>query len=141
MPDSMTPYLQDLKNEIAGDPENLGYSGLSNEEIADLISSLETGRTVDTGAVESYLVVNAFEAAEIVSLTSIQLQLLNLIVSAGTVDTSNVKIQAFFLNLFVAGTTTRANLVALAKRPASRAEELGWPSKIQDYHVIRSNNL
>lgn len=132
---------QALKNEINTDPKELGYEGKSPQEIANLMNTIGLSEeTVNAGVLEAYKIVNALEANEVAALTSAQRELLNLIISAGQVDASNSKIQAFFLNLFGAGTTTRTNLIAVSIRSASRAEVLSFPS-MRSWFIIRAQEL
>lgn len=141
MPDLMAPYLQDLKNELSNDPKIMGYSGKSEEEIADLLNTIGgSNETVNAGVLESYEIVNALDASEITALTDAERTILGLIISAGKVDSSNPQIQAIFLNIFPTG-TSRANLIALSKRSVNRAEKLGYPITIKPYHIARAQEL
>lgn len=120
--------LQVLRTEIDTDPKSLGYEGKTSQEITDLLNTVGlSAETVDAGVIDAYEVVNALEGTDVAALTTLQLQRLSLVVSAGLVDISAAKIQSFLAGLFGAGTDTRTNLIALGQKSASRAEVLGLP--------------
>jgi len=118
-----------LKNEILNDPNNLGYAPLvaagTDQFVADILNDPSKGGTKNRGVVASFEVVNAIDPAEWVALTAQEKQRLQFITGAGEVDVSNNNIVNMFKAMFAAGTVTRAALIALALRPASRAEALG----------------
>lgn len=128
-----------LKAEIDNDPKGLGYTGKTDQEVADLLNEIGlSNETVDRGVIDAHEVVSACEFSELDILTDKQQAMLSFIVSAGQVDTSNIKIKSIFAGLFGAGTQTRTNLLALAIRPASRAEVLfGQIVSLIDVHIAR----
>lgn len=142
MPDAMTPYLEALKTEITTDPKSLGYEGKTNQEIADIVNTAGlSDDKVNVGVIESYRVVKVLVATEVEGLSEAQRQTLGFIISAGQVDASDTKIQALFLGMFGSGTATRVNLIALAKRSASRTEIKGFPITVRRWHVGRARAL
>lgn len=114
-----------LASEINTNPLGLAYSGKTNQQDADLLNTPgASSQTIDSGVVPSYQIWAAIVSAEWTALSAIQQQQLRDWVSGGYVDTSSSTVRAVFGALFGAQTTTRANLMALTARPASRAEIL-----------------
>lgn len=127
-----------LKTEIDTDPENLGYAGKTDKEIVSLLSEIGlSSETISRGVIDAHEVVSACVFSELDALSDKQQKQLSFIVSAGQVDTSNVKIKAIFAGLFN-GTQTKTNLLALATRSASRGEaEFGQNPSLMDVHIAR----
>lgn len=132
---------QILKTEIINDPASLGYAGSLDKQVANLLNKKGlSGETIDNDILESYKIVNAIDATEWEALIDIERERLNLILSTGKVDISNVNIKLQIGEMFGAGTDTRAALLALTTRPASRAEILfgnGVSVSLLDVHIAR----
>lgn len=113
--------LAKLRTELTTDPLTRGYSGMT---AAQVIASLNTAnRTRARALIPSYEIVNAIVPADWAALTD--KTAIQLIISAGSVDPNNSNVSAAFLAAFGAGTTTRANLIAIRNETVSRAVELG----------------
>lgn len=127
-----------LKNEIIDDPKTLGYSGESDQWVTDKLNEIgASGETIIRSSIATGDVLKALVYLEVVALTSKDIQILNLFTFGDNIDPSDSNIQAMFQGLFGAGTTTRANLIALAQRSVSRAEKLGFPI-IKLYNVANA---
>ena len=112
-----------LRAELTDDLLIRGYSGMSDEAAAaDLnIVYRERDRTV----IPAHEIVDALVVAEWAAITDLQRTTIGLIVSAGSVNVQNENVRAAFLDAFVGGTATRANLAAIQTEQVSRGVELG----------------
>ena len=110
--------LAKLKTEIA----DAKYSGMGDEQIADAINAAtaQVDREVLTGGEIAACVV----VSELLSLpAAVQQYVVGLFGAASIPLTTRFKQQIG--GVFGAGTTTRANLIALNKRTGTRGEEIG----------------
>jgi hypothetical protein len=123
----MTPaQLAALKTEILTGPFATEFVGKSDNYIADTLNDpARGGGTVARTIIPSYEIINATVPAEWAALSADAKQRYQTLTGAGSVDASNANVQAAFLAMFAAGATTRTNLVAMVRRPGSRAELLG----------------
>jgi len=117
-----------LKAEIINDPTGLGYAQAWNSGfdsgVADILNAVRSTIDVSRGVVQAYEVFECILPADWAALTADNKQRVQSILSMGAVDASGSNTRAAFLAAFAAGTTTRANLIALATRKGSRAEQL-----------------
>jgi len=119
-----------LKTEINSDPKALGYAALraqSNGPQALAVRLNTLGASAET-VTATYLqvedVVAALVRAEYDALSTAAKDYLNVVLNAPRVKSGDATLRTQLGALFAAGTATRANLLALATRPASRAEAL-----------------
>ena len=134
-------FLPELKEELENDPQGVGYWGKEAGEVTELMNTVGlTNQKVSVGLIDAYKITNAVEAADFHGLSATDMNKLTFIVSAGIVDVSNQNIQHCFKVLFGPSTTTRANLIALSTRDATRAEFLGF-GKMEPWFVIRARRL
>ena len=112
-----------LHDELINDPLGRGYAGMSDIQAADSLNTPD--RDVSVDSVISEFVVAALVPSEVNALAVAQQRNLWGIIGAGSVRTDDPEVKAYFADLFGAGTTTRANLLALATQTISRAQELG----------------
>ena len=130
-----------LKTELDSDPKNLGYSGKTDQEAADLLNTL--GLSNETTVRESVNTSDIIAALysdkdEFMSLPQIDLVRLNLLSPVGNIDP--VTIQDVLKEIFTMADypNIRAALIALATRDASRAEKLFSQSvSLKDVHLAR----
>ena len=113
-----------LLNEIINDPLILGYNGKSDSEIADIMNSLTTGRTLSRDFIETWEIIEATVPAEWSALTTGEKQRYQTIISAGRLNIKGNNIRSQLSAMFGVGTATRTNLQALQTIAGSRAEEL-----------------
>lgn len=110
-----------LKSEITNDPLGRGYSGMTDEQIAASLAVHD--RQADRESLEAGLLVASIVSSEYIGLSANQKDYVRLIAMASTVPlTASIKTELGAI--FPAGSTTRANLIALMKRAGSRADEL-----------------
>ena len=117
--------LQALKTELTTDPLGRGYAGMTNTQV---VTSLRTAnRTVERRSVSGSQIYNAIVPSEFSALLATQQQLVRDVFGLGdTIDVrTGTNVRAVMLAAFGAGTTTRANLIALVQETVSRAAELG----------------
>jgi hypothetical protein len=123
-----TQYVE-LKTEINTDPKGLGYAGQNDPDVADLLNTI--GLVTPTETVERE-VINGQELSavvvhsEYIVLSAEKREAWTVVLSAGDgqIDVSNAGIRNQIAAIWGAGTTTRANLIALQTRDCSRAEAL-----------------
>jgi len=118
-----------LNTEITTDPESLGYAGKTDPEVADLLNTIglvAPAEKVDVGVLNGQELSMAVEITEYVALNAASRDGWNTILSAGDgqVDVDDQRVVDQIAAIWGAGTTTRANLLALKTRPCSRAETL-----------------
>jgi hypothetical protein len=129
--------LQVLKTEIDNDPKSLGYSGQNPTWKANKINEVgASGETVNRTDIGTNEILEALVWLEVNGMSTKEIQILNLFTFGDIVSVSSPNIQDIFKGLFPVATRplTRANLIALATRSASRAEVLGLPV-IYSYHI------
>ena len=119
--------LEILATELASDPLGRGYSGMTDQQAADDINDEGTGRTHSVDRVETSAIFVAIVPSEYQSTSATDKSLLYTLFTAhsstGVMLGGNA--QMVLLNIFEAGTVTRANLIALATVAISRGVELG----------------
>ena len=117
--------LQILKTELDSDPLARGYASMTDAQAADSLNAVN--RTVDTETVQGWELWGATVLTEYSALTAAQRDFWNALVGQNAISVKSAAVRANVIALWGAGTTTRANLVALQTKTVSRAEELGLP--------------
>ena len=121
-----------LKTEVTTDPTGLGYGGdrtVIFVEINANRAAIQTPREV----VQTWEIIEATVPSEWAALSAAEKQRYGMFVSAGEVDLRGSNIRSAFAAMFVGGTTTRANLIALQTEDSSRAMQLfGEPVTYSD---------
>jgi hypothetical protein len=119
-----------LKSELQNDPQALGYatyiSSGADENLAVILNTVRGTITLLRDSVPRRDVFDAFVPTEVAALSSVQLQALELVMLMDPVNFASANTRTFLANIFPIATapTTHANLVALATRNGSRAEQL-----------------
>ena len=115
-----------LNTELIDDPEGLGYAGKTDPEMATLINAVNANYSIDHEAIDGQELQMAVTLGDYDNLTEKQRDFWQTILSAGSgiVAVSDGRVKTHVAAIWGAGTTTRANLIALQERPASRAEVL-----------------
>lgn len=117
-----------LKNEIDTDPATIGYAPLvtSGDDvgIANLLNQVRAGTSITKAFIPLEDVLAAIVKTEFDSLTSAQKTVVDQFIRGTRIKSGDANMRATLGALFAAGTTTRANLVALSTRTGSRAEVL-----------------
>lgn len=126
----MPVILSALRTELLTDPRSLGYSTAvtqgDHNTLVDLINRSAASHSVSMGTVTSINLQQVVVASEYAVLSGGQRDLWNAVLTAATggVPISNAAIRAQVAVVWSAGTTTRANLLALDTRTGTRAEVL-----------------
>ena len=111
-----------LRDEVILDPLGRGYAGMTDAEVVNSLNAIN--REVEREYIESWEVIEATIWAEWNALSSAYKQLYQTLVSCSRLKVFGPNTRSAFAAMFGAGTTTRANLLALQTRLVSRAEEL-----------------
>lgn len=129
-----------LAAELTNDPLGRGYSGMSNAQAAASLNTVNiTGPERDI--IEAYELIDATVPAEWASLSAAEKQRYQTITGAGRVNIKNANTRSSLASIFGAGTTTRANMLALQAGPQiSRATQLGLGT-VGDGHVASARAL
>jgi hypothetical protein len=112
-----------LYDEIMTDPLSRGYSGMTDEEVANDINSLY--RTIQRDFVYGHEIFNITDDAEYGILSDTQKSSWDALCAIEQVKTASGVARSRELELFGPGTITRTNLQELTTKSVSRAEELG----------------
>lgn len=117
-----------LKAELDADPTALGYaphmvSG-NDPALVTLLNEIRIGISIPRDLVPTYEIFEAIVPSEWSAASAEEKQRVQLILSMGMVDVRGQNTKDAFMAAFAAGTTTRANLIALVTRTGSRAEQL-----------------
>lgn len=136
----MTINYVTLGTEITTDPKGLGYAGKSDYEIATLLNTPGlSSETIFRGYTPIEEVVACLVAAEVTALSTANQTLLDKLLRGSRLKTGDANLRTAMGAVFANGTTSRANLIAVASRPASRAEALfGENTSITDVDVARA---
>lgn len=114
-----------LKQAITADPALAKLSESGRD--ADIAAELNKARAdikLFRGIVPAHEIVAAITPEDWAALTAAEKQRIQLIVSAGQVDLSAANVRSALSTAFGSGTTTRQNIIALATRDGSRAEQI-----------------
>ncbi|HEY5867089.1 MAG TPA: hypothetical protein VI542_16325 [Candidatus Tectomicrobia bacterium] len=139
--------LSALRVELLTDPVSIGYAPhVSNGTfsiVAGIVNSVSANAHTITSAVGVSRVASldlqvAVVAAEFLALSAGTQALWNaaLTASVNGIAISNATFRQQVTTVWSAGTTTRANLVALQERPCSRAETLFGERAIVDVNEV-----
>lgn len=129
--------LTALRTELQTDPAGLGYANaVAGSDYAGLVALLNLERPavrVNRSLVPAHEFVNALAPGEYVALTQAQRDYLVLVAAAGQVQLGGGGVRVALTALFPANSPTRAALLALLDRPASRADFLfGQAASFED---------
>ena len=121
-----------LKTEVITDPLGRGYSGMSDREVANDLNVVY--RTKQRKTLSGSEIFNVTDDVEYTALTDAQKVSWDALCAIDSINTGGGVAKAREAELFGAGTTTRANLIALKTEDISRATELGL-SEVKEGHV------
>lgn len=128
--------LQALKTELTTDPLTRGYGSMGDEEAANSLNAVN--RTREKPTLRGSDIYNALVPGEFTALQAAQqARVRDIFLLGDSIDVrAGTNVRAVLLSVFAAGSQTRANLIAAATEPASRADELGLgfvtPSNVAD---------
>ncbi len=126
----MSLTLSGLRTEFLTDPRSLGYSTAvtqgDHNRLVYLINTTAASHSVSMGTVTTIAMQSVVVASEYAVLSNGQRDLWNavLVAAVNGVPISNTVIRNQVAFVWSAGTTTRANLLALDTRTGTRAEVL-----------------
>lgn len=132
-----------LKTEIETDPTGIGYAPQvalgSDTGVADLINQIRDTIELFRDGIGAAEVFEAVNAVDFGTLTALQTAKLSLILSQPALSLRGANIRTMLGDIFLVGSQTRINLIALAKRKASRAEQLfGYNISIAHVDVAKA---
>ena len=117
-----------LNTELTTDPTALGYAALivkgNDDGCAALLNQIRATITVFRSEVRAAEIIAATVLADHAVLTTGQQLYYNALIALGVLDVTSATLRANLAALFPIASTTRTNLVALAQRSGSRAEQL-----------------
>jgi len=127
-------YAQ-LKTELQTDPTAIGYAPmLSAGDHAGVAAALNLVRqtiTIRRDILPAHELFECVVTAEYNSLTASEKSRLDTILGMGTVNVKGDNTRSQLSAMFVAGTATRTNMLAIMDRKGSRAEQLfGLSTKV-----------
>lgn len=139
----MTIDLNTLKTELLMDPANLGLSGKTDQEAADLLNAVPATNTdplrrVIRASVPTWEIVGCFTRAEFNALSANDKSYIQGVLSCGSIDPANTNIVAAFGGMF--GGASLTNLSNVRYQATSRAETL-FGVKVQYYDVGQARNI
>ncbi len=115
-----------LKTEIQNPFYSNWITSGNHVAIANYLNVVNTGIIIQRKLVPTYEIFEAIVPSELFGsgVTSQERARLDTLLGLGNVDAQGANTKQAFLSIFPQGTTTRQNLIALARRTGSRAEEL-----------------
>lgn len=119
----MPDVIDVLRAELAIDPLGRGYSGMTDEEAAASLNTVNC--TVDVESVTGQQVFEAVLPAHYNALSAEQKQLFGVIVGMGMIMVNGTNTKAALVGMFTGATETLQALAALQTKQVSRGVELG----------------
>ena len=124
LPNQQVP-LTELKAELANDPLSVGYASMTHFQAAQALNTVGlTEETVNVEFIQANDLHKAVVGVEYILLTAPERDLWAALLTIEQVPVANANIRGQVLLIWGPLSTTRANLIALQTRPASRAEAL-----------------
>ena len=115
-----------LADELGVDPEGRGYSGMSDAQAAADLNTAYMERNIDS--VAGWQIYETIAESEFQLLDAPDQQTIRELYTLGdTIPVQAGRVKTNILAKFGAGTTTRDNLIALAKETVTRAAFLELP--------------
>jgi hypothetical protein len=118
------------------------YASMTAEQAAAALNTANVSVQTQRNIIPSREIIEATVAAEWAALTAAEKQRYQTITGAGDVNVLGTNTRAAFAAMFAAGTTTRANLIALQTETKliSRAAQLGIGT-VTDHDVTAARIL
>jgi hypothetical protein len=128
--------LLDLKTELLTDPLALGYASFvtpigarDNVHLANILNLKRAVLQIPREPVLTTTLFSVINPLEFSTLTSLQLQELQVILTMPTIDLNDISIRQILQLIFTGKTVTLGNFVQLRNRFASRYEFLTSPGE------------
>ena len=112
-----------LKDEIQNDPLARGYLGMTDVEVAESLNTVN--REVNKESISASEIFNALDRSEFIALSAANKARVDRVMSLGNPILIQGNVKDELMDVFIAGSQTRANLAAVIKIPVSRAREIG----------------
>ena len=117
-----------IKAELTNDPQSLGLvapPSIDDVGNADKLNDRESGLLIDRTAIPTTEIFVNIDRDEYAALSQADRDWLNGVSASGTVNPKDGgEVREGILQLFGAGSETRANLVAILQEPASRIQQM-----------------
>lgn len=127
MPRSNADLLA-LKDELTNDPQSLGLvapPAVDDVGNADKLNEVRDTLQIDREAIPASEIAKAIDRDEYAALSERDSDWLAMVTTGGSIDPSaGSEVREGLLQLFAAGTESRANLQALLTEPANRIEHM-----------------
>lgn len=127
-----------IVQELTNDPLTIGYSGMTDSEVADSLNTVN--REINVSSVQGSELFEAADPTEVDALTADERQKFYAICSLDAIKVNSTNTRNALLAMFGVGSTTRTNLAALQKTTVSRATELGI-GYVKVGHIIMARDL
>ena len=125
-----------LKAEVVGDPLGYGYATMDDAAVAAKLKTV--ARTKKRAIIPAYEVFEALDPGELAALSTAHRMIVLGMLAMGEINLRGANTRAMLKAAFVAGTKSRAALIALQTEPISRENELGlWEIKPADIASAR----
>lgn len=131
--------LAALEAELTTDPLGRGYSGMTDQEVADSLNAENRNR--DREIIETWEILEATSPSEWAALSAAEKQRYQTLTGVGRINVKAPNIRSALGAMFGAGTDTRTALVALQTESISRAQELGHRRPIDPAQVAQARTL
>lgn len=126
--------------EAANDAFNTAHRVIdaAAAEIALALNAPNLATTLPVGPVALETIVGAITDVDLAAISLSDERVLDFYLRGSLVDTASESLRSFLFRIFPDGTVTRANLLTVMERPASRAEILfGAGAVVQPWDVAR----
>lgn len=139
----MAVDLHLLKSELANDPQALGLVAMTDQAAADALNLVRAGAAyqINTAPVAAATFFSNLDPTEFLALTQLKISQLQAVFLAAPINLSDPSTQGILLGIFTASPISKANVTALVKRQASRAEVvmgIGTVVSAADVHNARN---
>lgn len=114
-----------LRDELTQDPLGRGYASMTAQQAADSLNAVN--RAIPRTSISGNDLLACTTVAELTGLTAASRDVYLALIQMASLDITSANVRTILGTLFAAGTTTRANLIALGNSTiaVSRAAELG----------------
>lgn len=140
-----TPTYTQIRTEIDTDPKSLGLVAMKTatnaaEQIAAKLNEKgASGETLTPTWTDTVEILAVVVGTEVLALTQANRDMLSILTSTVRMKTGSATLRTAVAAIFGGATTSRANLIALTTRSASRAEALwGENMFLSDYNVSQA---
>lgn len=116
--------LKALHAELVTDPLSRGYAAMTDTQAAASLNAVD--RSVARTSITGSDLLSAAVYSEVAALTAAARDAFLAFVQMVAIDATNANVRTTLGTMFGAGTTTRANLIALASSTIAVSEQRNW---------------